>query len=120
MCLSPPQEHFWWDPVSRNPLKLQQKLDAIQHLWDISAVERVPPAQRGVYLVFFLVPKRNGKMRDLQVTIQAHRVSCQDVVAWSRFHTRPLQSTLYPFLHLVERRQHRSIPITWQLRDCLE
>lgn len=40
---------------------------AIQHLLDIRASEKVPTSQRGkgVYSVFFLVPKTNGDMHTI-------------------------------------------------------
>lgn len=40
-------------------------LAAIQHLLDIKVIEPVPQAQKGkgVYSIFFLVPKKNGEVR---------------------------------------------------------
>lgn len=51
-----------------------------------------------------------GSGNDLQLTMGLHRlatlqglmVSCQDTIPWPRFHLRPLQSLLRPYLHLIE------------------
>lgn len=64
---STPPRRFWQVPFSTDPVKHSPKLLAIQHLLDIQAIERVPRPQmgRGVYSVFFLVPKKNGDMRTI-------------------------------------------------------
>lgn len=60
-----PPNRFWRVPVSKDPVKHLQKTQAIQHLLDIRAIERVPSLQRGqgVYSVWFLVLKKNGDFR---------------------------------------------------------
>lgn len=62
-----PPHRFWPTPFSSDPAKHSQKMQAIQHLLDIQAIEPVPTTQarRGVYSVFFLVPKKNGEMRTI-------------------------------------------------------
>lgn len=60
-----PRNHFWRIPKSRDPVKHAKMKEAIQHLLHIKAIESVPSSQRrkGVYSIFFLVPKKDKKMR---------------------------------------------------------
>lgn len=55
-------------------------------------------------------------------TIQVIRdlVSCQDLVPLARFHTRPLQSLLRPWLKNIEKYQHLQIQIPAKLQGLMK
>lgn len=62
-----PPERFLRSPLSVSQKKRLVVLKAAQHLLDIEAVEPVPQGQqgRGVYSIFFTVPKKNGHWRSI-------------------------------------------------------
>lgn len=65
--LSLPPDCFLCSPSGNRPSKRRILQQAIHHLLEIHAVERVPKEQRGtgVYSIFFVVPKRNDDWRSI-------------------------------------------------------
>lgn len=64
-------------------------------------------------------PKVSNHEPSNLATLQSLMVSCQDIIPWSRFHLRPLQILLLPYLHLIERENRLFIALPTAFLDSL-